>query len=132
MTHRAWVSSSGGPLLLLPVTHLAEWQGTEAAIVPYLRGEDDRPSDYERACAVDDYTGVIPVGSSEALAHGLSAGLASRLWRLSAPARCSVGLLRGRARRQRFPVTLESRLRASATTSASAVSGDPHSAMNRR
>ena len=70
MTARVWVSSSGGPLLLLPVVHLGEWHGTEDAGPPNF-GADDGPSvDYERACAVTDYTGVIPVGTGEGLVLG--------------------------------------------------------------
>ena len=70
MTDRVWVSSNGGPLLCLPVAHLAKWQGTEAAAAQDPSDADAPTSDYERACAVADYTGVIPVGSGEGLVLG--------------------------------------------------------------
>lgn len=60
--------SNGGPLLLLPVAQRRMWHGTDVA-----QGVDDaaRPSsDYDRACAVADYTGVIQVGNAEALVLG--------------------------------------------------------------
>lgn len=67
MADRVWVSSNGGPLLLVPVAHLAEWRGTDAA--PQDPG-DDPSSDYDRACAVATYAGVVPVGRSEGLVLG--------------------------------------------------------------
>ena len=70
MAGRVWVSSNGGPLLLLPVSHLAEWHGTEAAAALVWSEFDDPRSDYERACAVADCTGVISVGSGEGLVLG--------------------------------------------------------------
>src|SRR5215204_3384134 len=69
MADRVWVSSNGGPLLLLSVAHLAEWHGTDAA-AQEPSDADDPPSDYDRAGAVADYTGVIPVGSGEGLVLG--------------------------------------------------------------
>jgi hypothetical protein len=51
-----WVSSEGGPLLLLSESCLAEWQG----INPRQGGE----SDYDRACGVEAYLGLVKVGDS--------------------------------------------------------------------
>jgi len=70
MTDRVWVSSNGGPLLLLPVAHLSEWQGIRSALATNAGGAGDASSDYERACAVADYTAVIPVGRGYGLVLG--------------------------------------------------------------
>ena len=70
MANRVWVSSNGGPLLLLPVAHLAEWRGTDVVAARAPRDVDNSSSDYDRACAVADYTGVIPVGRAEGLVLG--------------------------------------------------------------
>jgi hypothetical protein len=70
MTDRVWVRSNGGPLLLLPIAQRPMWHGTDAGVAQSL-GDADRPlSDYDRACAVADYTGVIRVGGAEALVLG--------------------------------------------------------------
>jgi hypothetical protein len=58
----SWVESFGGPLLVVPVSAVGQWSGSAGADVP---GE---PDDYDRACAVDDLAGVIPVGADGALA----------------------------------------------------------------
>ncbi|GAA1618865.1 Imm21 family immunity protein [Actinoplanes couchii] len=51
------VTSLGGPLIVVPRSALPAWGG----------GDTD---DYERACAVDGYVGLIPVGSPAALVLG--------------------------------------------------------------
>jgi hypothetical protein len=43
-----WISSAGGPLILLPKALQQQWQGTYGV-----------PSDYEVACGVEGYAGVI-------------------------------------------------------------------------
>jgi hypothetical protein len=43
-----WISSAGGPLVLLPKVSLPRWQGTSGV-----------PSDYDVACGVEGYLGVI-------------------------------------------------------------------------
>ncbi|WP_150242300.1 Imm21 family immunity protein [Nocardiopsis quinghaiensis] len=54
-----WVSSFGGPLLLVPSSALAAWGGcTDEGMI---FGDPDTPDDYDRACAVDGLTGVVPV-----------------------------------------------------------------------
>lgn len=41
-----WVESSGGPLVVIPAAHAIQWQGIESA-------------DYDDACEIDDYSGLI-------------------------------------------------------------------------
>jgi hypothetical protein len=56
----AWISSLGGPLIVIPVSALADWTGsTETG---RLAGTGEVEDDYDRACAVDELAGVIPVG----------------------------------------------------------------------
>jgi hypothetical protein len=52
-----WISSGGGPLLLLDETLLAYWGGTETPV-----GRPSFPSDYDRACSVNGYLGTVAVG----------------------------------------------------------------------
>jgi immunity protein 21 of polymorphic toxin system len=69
-----WVQSAGGPLLLLTRSLVPEWGGfrratkqTDAA----FRWRGGGPAtDYDRACEVADYTGLIPVGTGDALVLG--------------------------------------------------------------
>ncbi|MFF7205500.1 Imm21 family immunity protein [Streptomyces sp. NPDC008141] len=57
-----WVASMGGPLIVVPVSALQDWGGcTEAGMVI---GDTDESDDYDRACAVDDLAGVIPIDES--------------------------------------------------------------------
>jgi hypothetical protein len=57
----SWVDSEGGPLAVVPVSALSSWHGcVEAGAQPGL-------DDYDRACAVPDLVGLIPVGQSQAL-----------------------------------------------------------------
>ncbi|WNG57761.1 hypothetical protein F0U59_25615 [Archangium gephyra] len=43
-----WISSAGGPLVLIPKVFQSRWRGTSGT-----------PSDYEVACGVEGYVGVI-------------------------------------------------------------------------
>ncbi|MFJ3670334.1 Imm21 family immunity protein [Streptomyces sp. NPDC090106] len=62
----AWVSSMGGPLIVVPESCISAWGGcTEDGSV---LGEADGQDDYDRACAVDDWAGVIAVGAEGATA----------------------------------------------------------------
>jgi len=46
-----WISSSGGPLILLPRVAASLWRGV---------GDDSQlPSDYDAACAIEDFTGIV-------------------------------------------------------------------------
>ncbi|MEU0786466.1 Imm21 family immunity protein [Streptomyces sp. NPDC006173] len=62
----SWVSSMGGPLITLPESCVNAWGGcTESGSV---LGEDNGCDDYDRACAVDGWAGVIAVGEGPATA----------------------------------------------------------------
>ncbi|MFD5610578.1 Imm21 family immunity protein [Kitasatospora sp. NPDC127060] len=53
----AWVESMGGPLIVVPVSALHQWNGcTENGMIV---GDGDQPDDYDRACAVEDLAEVI-------------------------------------------------------------------------
>lgn len=72
MAESPWIESNGGPLLLLPDTLLPAWSGTDIptdrAIEANSRWQGSGPaSDYDRACDVSDYVGVIPVGVGSGL-----------------------------------------------------------------
>ncbi|MFB6827097.1 Imm21 family immunity protein [Streptomyces virginiae] len=56
-----WVESGGGPLVVVPAEVLDRWEGAD--------GEGPE-SDYDRACAVVDRTGLLTVGPSHALVLG--------------------------------------------------------------
>jgi hypothetical protein len=67
---------AAGPLLLLPESLLSEWSGIDVpayrAISALFRwnAKEPRASDYDRACDVDDYVGVIAVGYGFGLVLG--------------------------------------------------------------
>jgi hypothetical protein len=54
-----WISSEGGPLLLIPDDLLADWNGVSP--------RSNFHSDYEGACTIEDYLGVIVVGRGQGL-----------------------------------------------------------------
>jgi hypothetical protein len=56
-----WVESGGGPLIAVPETVLPFWAGADG---------DETASDYDRACDVEGYVGLLPVGDSAALVFG--------------------------------------------------------------
>ncbi|WP_210586013.1 immunity 21 family protein [Streptomyces sp. GESEQ-35] len=56
-----WVESGGGPLIAVPETVLPFWAGADG---------DETASDYDRACEVDGFVGLLPVGDSAALVLG--------------------------------------------------------------
>lgn len=68
-----WITTGGGPLIAVPEAVLRAWKGGED-----LDDEDedldedldDDAGDYGRACAVDDYAGLIDVGGTPALVLG--------------------------------------------------------------
>jgi immunity protein 21 of polymorphic toxin system len=61
-----WVTSMGGPLIVLPASALRDWAGcTETGMII---GDTDTPDDYDRACAVEDFAAVIDVGTGDAQA----------------------------------------------------------------
>lgn len=56
-----WVESGGGPLIAVPETVLPFWAGADG---------EETASDYDRACEVDGFVGLLPVGDSAALVLG--------------------------------------------------------------
>lgn len=56
-----WVESGGGPLVAVPEAVLPFWAGADG---------EDLATDYDRACEVDGYVGLLPVGDSTALVLG--------------------------------------------------------------
>ncbi|MDO0928783.1 immunity 21 family protein [Streptomyces sp. TG1A-8] len=56
-----WVESGGGPLIAVPETVLPFWAGADS---------EELDTDYDRACEVDGYVGLLPVGDSAALVLG--------------------------------------------------------------
>ncbi|MFF4427511.1 immunity 21 family protein [Streptomyces sp. NPDC001549] len=56
-----WVESGGGPLVVVPAEVLTRWEGADS---------EGPESDYDRACAVVGYTGLLAVGPSDALVLG--------------------------------------------------------------
>jgi len=56
-----WVESGGGPLIAIPEVVLPFWAGADG---------DDLSTDYDRACDVDGFIGLLPVGDSRALVLG--------------------------------------------------------------
>ncbi|MGW6614397.1 Imm21 family immunity protein [Streptomyces erythrochromogenes] len=66
-TPTAWVDSMGGPLVAVPVSALASWNGCTGSGAP--AGDATVDDDYDRACAVvDRLAGVIAVGGAGAQA----------------------------------------------------------------
>lgn len=61
-----WVTSMGGPLIVVPQHSVNAWGGcTDDGSV---LGEADGRDDYDRACEVEDWAGVITVGAGPATA----------------------------------------------------------------
>ncbi|MFD7679912.1 immunity 21 family protein [Streptomyces sp. NPDC060187] len=56
-----WVESGGGPLIAIPEAVLPFWSGADG---------DEMSSDYDRACDVEGFIGLVPVGDSRALVLG--------------------------------------------------------------
>lgn len=58
-----WVGSAGGPLIVVPVAAVPDWEGSPVE----FPDDDDPAGDYARACAVEGPAGVIDVGGATAL-----------------------------------------------------------------
>ncbi|MER6133193.1 immunity 21 family protein [Streptomyces sp. NPDC001815] len=56
-----WVESGGGPLMAIPEGVLPFWTGADG---------DELASDYDRACEVEGFVGLLPVGNATALVLG--------------------------------------------------------------
>ncbi len=72
-----WIHSTGGPLLLVPTEHVRSWEGIDPPprrrqVVARFRwaGPDAPATDYDRACDVDGWLGVLEIGSG----HGVVLG----------------------------------------------------------
>jgi len=59
-----FVETDGGPVLVLPLAHKTEWFGVNDADGEYAF--ESKPTDYDRACEVNEVIEAIPVGASEA------------------------------------------------------------------
>jgi immunity protein 21 of polymorphic toxin system len=56
-----WVTSLGGPLIVVPVSALDDWHGcTQEGLI--IAG-GDLPDDYDRACEIDELAATISIGS---------------------------------------------------------------------
>ncbi|GIF66148.1 hypothetical protein Ais01nite_41830 [Asanoa ishikariensis] len=60
-----WIDSTGGPLVVVPASALPHWHGTGDLF--RANSDSDDWGDYGRACGVDGYAGLIPVGETKAL-----------------------------------------------------------------
>lgn len=56
-----WINSFGGPLILLDQKGLISWEGSS---------EKNDTTDYERACLIEDYLGLVEVADSFGLVLG--------------------------------------------------------------
>ena len=70
-----WISCDGGPLILLEEKFLSIWEGsdTPSKVVSskqIIVGVLDVATDYDRACVIDDWIGLINVGEGKALVLG--------------------------------------------------------------
>ncbi|MEV7260950.1 Imm21 family immunity protein [Streptomyces sp. NPDC093937] len=59
-----WVPSMGGPLIVVPESSVTAWTGCTMAGSVGAEGRDD----YDRACEVEDWAGVITVAAGAATA----------------------------------------------------------------
>jgi len=64
MTSMTWIASTGGPLVILEDRLLDHWEGVGDAV---QLGEG---TDYDRACAVDGWIGIVEVGDGTAVVLG--------------------------------------------------------------
>ena len=60
-----WIESAGGPLVILEERLLQHWAGIGPA--DWAPGDG---SDYDRACSVDDWIGLLEVGDGSAVVLG--------------------------------------------------------------
>ncbi len=64
-----WITSDGGPLICLGHSAIDSWKGIDGLGEPRLVAEGYR-NDYERACGIRDYLGLIPVSGSFGIVLG--------------------------------------------------------------
>ncbi len=66
-----WIRSAGGPLLFLPKTRLANWNGIlDASGQDAFDPSGGSSTDYDRACAATEYIELIPVGDAAGILIG--------------------------------------------------------------
>lgn len=66
-----WVVSGGGPLLVLDKSLVTNWKGYEGSVDAELTNvELTNSDDYERACKIDGYLGLIDVGVGKGVILG--------------------------------------------------------------
>lgn len=69
-----WISSEGGPFLLLEEQNLDMWGGVIELITgpPALNSwsPGGKPTDYDRACSVEGYIGLIAIGAEQGIVFG--------------------------------------------------------------
>lgn len=58
-----WINSTGGPLIMMEAALLPRWGGN----LHSAESPNDALTDYDRACEVNDYIGIIPQGGRHAL-----------------------------------------------------------------
>jgi len=72
---REWISCNS-PLLLVARDQLSSWEGTDIPSngrkveARFRWNPDGPPTDYDRACDIDDYIGVIDVGTGKGIVLG--------------------------------------------------------------
>jgi hypothetical protein len=76
-TRLQWIKTAGGPHLVLPEAYAAEWEGFaipsggRVVKASFQCNPGSPATDYDRACSVKGWLGVIPVGKGMALVlHG--------------------------------------------------------------
>lgn len=70
-----WVSCDGGPLLLVEEKYLTDWEGSNAppngrVVEANFRWGLEVATDYDRACDVKDWLGLMDVGEGKAIVLG--------------------------------------------------------------
>lgn len=70
-----WISCDGGPLMLIEEKYLTSWEGSNAPsnsriVEANFRWGLEVATDYDRACDIEDYIGLINVGEGKAIVLG--------------------------------------------------------------
>lgn len=69
-----WITSEGGPLLLLNEGNLDKWGGIDELITGPAAHKSyspfGRPTDYDRACSVEGFIGSIAIGTEQGIVFG--------------------------------------------------------------
>jgi hypothetical protein len=62
-----WISSQGGPLILMEKRLVSNWWGSVNRASNEWTAVKDQLTDYDRACAIEDYLGCIDIGPGKGL-----------------------------------------------------------------